>query len=191
MLDAAYPVVLFLHFLVIIIAAGMAALMHQALVRIRRATRAPQALEGAGVLRRLGPRMPLVALGLFVTGALLTSARWHWGEPFVATGIVGLFMMQLLSVAVLKPRLQQLGVRLARAGDAAIDADLATVTRDQVLWTVSPMQPAIAIGIMFAMVVKPSIVGSIAAVLVPVALVVLATARRAEQRELVTDPAGD
>jgi hypothetical protein len=168
MLDRLYPFLLFLHLLTVVIAAGFGMVIHTTIMRMRNADRAPHALRDAGIIRRIAPVMPLFALALFLTGAALTHARWSWGQSWVITSLSGLVLMQIVSLTILKPRLQALGPRLAQAGDAPIAGALAEQLRDRVLWAGSQSQLMLVIAIIFVMVMKPGALGGAAALIVAV-----------------------
>jgi hypothetical protein len=162
------PLLLVLHFLSFAGALGTSAVMHSALVRLRASRRAPQALDAMGTLKTLGPRMPLWALALFLTGASLAQTSGMWHAPFVSAGIIGIALMLAISAVVLKPRLTAAAQQVAAAGDAPLRGELETATRDPVVWTAALVNPAIAYSVMFDMTVKPGALGCAAAIAVAV-----------------------
>ncbi len=153
------PILLFLHFLAIAGAVATSGIMHFALVKLRRAQRTPQALDALQVLKVRGPRMPLWGVALFLTGAAVTQTSGLWRQPFVGAGTLGIVVMLGVSAALLKPRMPRLARRVATAGDVPIAGDLAAAVRDPVLWSGALVNSAIAYGVMFDMVVKPTMAG--------------------------------
>ncbi|HYL30119.1 MAG TPA: hypothetical protein VEU27_09380 [Gemmatimonadales bacterium] len=172
-LSRIYPVLLFLHLVAVVAGFSGAALMHFGLGRMRGAETADRALDGARIVGRIGPLMPLVSLALFVTGACLTVARWSWQTSWIAVAIVGLVAMLVISAALLKPRMAALAPRLARAGGARVEGELAAGVQDPALRIASQLQPFLALGIMFVMVTKPGLAGGAAALVVAAAAAVV------------------
>ncbi len=170
-----YSELLFLHLVAVVAGFSGAALIHFGLGRMRAAQTADRALDGAQVVGRIGPLMPLVSLALFLTGAALTLARWSWQTPWVDVAIIGLVAMLVISVALFKPRMAALGPRLAQAGGGRVEGELAARVQDPVLRVASHLQPFLALGIMFVMATKPGFEGG-AAVLVLAAAAAVVTA---------------
>lgn len=98
------------------------------------------ALRGAdaGHVEKL---MPLFTLVLLATGGWMTHARWTWSTPWVDTGIAGLLVMTIFGGAVLGSG--KLAGRSLIAGQG--------------------LNVGLALGIMFLMITKPPLAGSIAA----------------------------
>lgn len=169
------PELLFLHLVAVVAGFSGGALIHFGLGRMRAAPTADRALDGARIVGRIGPLMPLASLALFLTGACLTMARWSWQTPWIDVSIAGLVAMLVISAALLKPRMAALAPGLARAGGAPLEGDLAAGAQDPVLWLASLLQPFLALGIMFVMVTKPGLAGGAAALAVAAAVPVLIT----------------
>ncbi len=171
-----FPVLLFLHLLTVAAAFAAVGVLHSSLLRLRKATRASAARHATESLVRVGPRMPFMALALVLTGAAVAQAGSMWRAPFVGVGIAGLAIMQALGVIFLKPRLERIAQALPPAGDEPLDASLVEAVRDPVFHTVGLVQPSIACGIMFGMVVRPGIVGSTLGVVIAAAIALAAGA---------------
>jgi hypothetical protein len=155
MLARIYPEMLFLHLLVVVLGFSAGALVHFGLDRMRSADRADRALDGARLVGRLGPRMPLVALALLLTGAGLTQARWNWSTPWILVSIAGLVTMQVVSLAVLKPRMSALAPRLV------IGIMFVMVTKPAVAGGVAALVVAAAAAIVRAAPWRPLAVGPV------------------------------
>ncbi len=172
------PELLFLHLVAVVAGFSGGALIHFGLGRMRAAPTADRALDGAQIVGRIGPLMPLASLALFLTGACLTVARWSWQTPWVGVSIAGLVAMLVISAALLKPRMAALAPRLARAGRGRLEGELAAGVQDPALWLASLLQPFLALGIMFVMVTKPGLAGGAAALMVAAAVPVAITGLR-------------
>ena len=156
-----YHLVLFLHLASAVAAFCAATLLHLAHHRFRAATHAGPARDGLGLTRRTAPAMPLLALALFASGAWLTQTAWSWRSAWVDWGAGGLLLMQAISLAILKPRVQAAARALATAGPEVLPPELTARLRDRVLWAAAHVQLGLATGILFLMVMKPGMIGSV------------------------------
>lgn len=156
-----YHLVLFLHLASAVAAFCAATLLHLAHHRFRAATHAGPALDGLALTRRTAPAMPFLALALFASGAWLTQAAWGWRSAWVGWGAGGLLLMQVISLAILKPRVQAAARAVAAAGPEALSPELTARLRDRVLWAAAHVQLGLATGILFLMVMKPATIGCV------------------------------
>jgi hypothetical protein len=159
----------FLHVASVIAAFVASSQLHAALGRLRNAEDAGTARAAAGLLARLGPKMPLFLVALLLTGSWLTQQHWNFHLPWVGVGIGGLVVMLAVSGAAIKPRSQAVTAGLASV-EGPLDAELRTMVRDPALWAWAHVPAPVAAGIVFDMVLKPGWVGSLAAVVVAVAI---------------------
>ena len=164
-----YPVLLYLHLLFVAAAFSASALLHFGLLRMRGAERAAIALDGAGVLRRVGPLMPVFSIGLLVSGALLVQAAWSWKSPWVLAAVGALLLMKVIGATAIQPAMPRLAAMLVPAvranPTAPVPVEFVRAVRAPRLWTAFQLQPALALGIMCLMVVKPAAIGSVATLL--------------------------
>ena len=171
-----YAVTLFVHLLAVVAAFSATAIIHLGLVRMRKAERANDARDALMLAARAAKAMPIVALLLLLTGALMTENRWSWTTPWIDVSLGGLILLSAIGGGVLGKRMRALGPQLGRAGDGQLDAALASQVRDPALWIIAQLPPLLAIGVMFVMTTKPSIGLGIIEILVVVALGLLAAA---------------
>ena len=188
-----YHLVLFLHLASVVAAFSVATLLHLAHHRLRTATHVGPALDAATLTRRAAPAMPFLALALFATGGWLTQTAYTWRTPWVEWGTGGLLLMQVVSLAILKPRMQAIGRTLATAGVDALPAEITARLRDRVLSAAAHVQLGLATGILFVMVMKPAVAGCALALAagVVVALIVALPAGRAASEAAAGPVAAD
>lgn len=156
-----YSILLFLHLVVVGTAFGGAVLVHLGQRRLRAAGRVTAAREALALLGRASRSMPVIGLGLLVTGAALTQVRWPWSTPWVDVSILGLVAMQAIGGAVLKPRVMRLGRALGAVRGDEVPDDVRAAVRERSLWVASHVPPALGIGVMYVMVTKPGMAGGI------------------------------
>lgn len=167
-----YLLVKFGHLLAVAAAFAASGILHHSLTRVMKAERIPLALDALGTVRALAPRMPAIMLVLFVTGVYLTQNRWTWTQPWIQVGTAGLLSMLAVSLLILKPRFAVIGMRYGQAGDGPVSEELRALIRDPLVSIASHYQAIMAATIIFLMVTKLGMMGSLIAMGVGVALAV-------------------
>lgn len=159
-----YHVVLFLHFLSLFIGFGGAAVIAICLFRLRAA----QTLEEAGPWGMLAGQtekvFPVAILGLFGTGAYMTSDVWTWSTHWIDVSIVGLAIVALQGPFVAGVRAHKLKQALMENGPGPLGAKAKALTCDRALWVASIANLGIVLGVVWNMTEKPGTWSAIAAV---------------------------
>lgn len=151
-----YLLALFLHLSAVVAAFCAVAIIHHGVLRLYRAGTVAQAREAAGLVGWVGPRMPLFALALFLTGAWLVTQQWRWNAPWVDAGITGLVLLIAVGGGFLRPKLNAIQALLAQ-GDGPVPDAVTAALRERGLWIGVSVQPFIAAAVMFDMVMKPEL----------------------------------
>ncbi len=167
-----YLLALFLHISAVVAAFSATTVLHQGVWRLFRADTAAEARAAAIQVARSGGRMPLFALALFLTGSWLVVQQWRWNAPWVEAGIAGLVTMVALGGAVLRPRLLAILNAIGSAEGPLPEA--AARLRVRPLWSGAFIPPMIATGIMFDMVMKPSLAWSLGVIAICVVIALAA-----------------
>jgi NADH:ubiquinone oxidoreductase subunit 3 (subunit A) len=165
-----YHVVLYLHFLSLFLGVGGAAVIGVCLFRLRAAqTLADAAPFGmlAGQTERV---FPVAILGLFATGAYMTSDVWTWSTSWIEVSMVGLVLVALQGPLLAGRRAHALKQALMENGPGPLGERARRLTRDPILWIVTFVNPAIVFAIAWNMTEKPGTAGSIASVVVAYAV---------------------
>lgn len=106
-----------------------AALLHLALIQLRRAEVTEETRPWVPVIRRVEPLLPWVALAVFGTGAWLihlSGGEVTWDQGWIVTSIVALVVAEGVGGMLSRPS-QSLTEAVLRAPDGSITKDL----RDQ------------------------------------------------------------
>lgn len=181
-----YHISLYVHLLALVAASAISSVVHLGKSRARCAASLAEARQWLMLVGAAARFFPLVTLTLFATGAYMVSVRspWSWSTGWVEAGIVGVVFL-MLSGAVLGAR----GARTGRAlAAAAGDAERARAAlHDPVAAALSWVNTGVALGVVFAMAAKPSLAGSLSALVVGAAAG-LAT-HLASERRAVAAPA--
>jgi hypothetical protein len=186
-----YHVVLYIHLLALFVGVGAGAVIVACLFQLRAA----QTVEAAAPFGRLAGKVarafPVAILGLFGSGAYMTSDLWSWSTGWIDVSIAGLVLL-----AVQGPVLgERMGKRLeaalyangpGRLGDAA-----RRMTRHPLLWASELSALGVVLGIVWNMTQKPGVAGAIGAIVagyaVGVALAFRLTRSRADGLAAVTE----
>lgn len=183
-----YHIALYIHLLALVAASATAAVVHLADVRRRSAVTVVEARQWHRLLGSTARFFPIATLTLIATGAYMVSTRspWSWHTGWVEAGLAGAVYL-LLSGPVLGARGARAGRALARLGADDVERARAALN-DPVASALSWMNTGVALGVVFAMAVKPSLAASLAAVGVG-AVVGLAANRAVLARRAAPAPA--
>ncbi len=161
-----YRTVLYLHVLFLLLGIGAAAVVGVCLFRLRSAQTLADALPWGMLAGKAERVFPVAVLGLFSTGAYMTSDVWTWSTRWIDVSIVALAIVALQGPLLAGLRAKALEHALAENGPGPLGDSARRLARDPVLWVVTFANPGIVLGILWNMVNKPSSGQAIAAVLV-------------------------
>jgi hypothetical protein len=187
-----YRTVLYLHVLSLLLGIGAATVVGVCLVRLRSAQTLADALPWGMLAGKTERLFPVAVLGLFSTGAYMTSDVWTWSSRWIDVSIVALALVALQGPLVAGLRAKALERALGENGPGPLGDSARRLARDPVLWVVTFANPGIVLGILWNMINKPSTAESIAAVVVGfavgAAVALPFTRRQAIEARAVTDP---
>ena len=177
----AYRTVLFLHLLALFVGIGAAAILCLSLFRLRAASTAADALPWSVLAGKTERAFPAAILGLFITGAYMTSDVWTWDTGWIDVAIVALVIVAAQGALVADRRAKALERALEANGPGPLSADALKLTCDRALWVVSFANPGIVLGVVWVMTQKPGTAGAITAVVVGYAAGAVAALRFAQR----------
>jgi hypothetical protein len=161
-----YEVVKYIHLLFLLGAFGAAAVVWACLFNLRAAKTLADAAPWGALAGKLENTFPVAILGLFGSGAYMTSDAWTWSTRWIDVSIAGLALMFVQGGGVAARRAHSLKHALIENGPGPLGEHARRMTRDLALWVVAFANPTIALGIVWNMTQKPGLGGSIAAVAV-------------------------
>jgi hypothetical protein len=165
-----YPIVLFVHLLVLALAFFAMGLTMNSLLRLKSARTVGDGRAAVALADKAERIMPLATIFLLATGAYMTQSRWQWTTPWIDVSIAGLAIVTVVGAGVLGGRARALHRSLQAASDERLTPALLAQLRDPALLVGSMANLGLVCGVMFTMVVKPSLGGGIVALLVSAAL---------------------
>jgi hypothetical protein len=187
-----YRTVLYLHVLSLLLGIGAAAVVGVCLFRLRTARTLDEALPWGMLAGKTERVFPVAILGLFATGAYMTSDVWTWSTRWIVVSIVALAVVALQGPLVAGLRAKALERALGENGPGPLGNSARRLARDPVLWVVTFANPGIVLGILWNMINKPDTAEAIAAVVVGyvvgAAAALLFTREQTGETQAVTEP---
>jgi hypothetical protein len=162
----AYNVVLYLHLLALFIGIGAASILLICLVQLRAADTLAEAVPWGAVAGKVGRAFPIAILGLFATGAYMTSDRWSWSTGWIDVGIAGLAILALQGPLLAERTAHKLKAALQANGPGPLGEHARRMARHPGLWVAEFSNIGVVLGVVWNMTEKPGTAGAVAAVAV-------------------------
>jgi hypothetical protein len=150
-----YHVVLYLHLLSLFIGIGAASVLAVCTYHLRIAQALADAIPWGGVASKIGRVFPIAIIGLFATGAYMTSDIWTWGTGWIWVSIVGLALVAFQGPFVAERAAHKLGAALQENGPGPLGEHARRMTRQPGLWIPEYTNIALVLGIVWNMTQKP------------------------------------
>jgi hypothetical protein len=161
-----YHYVLYIHLLSLFVGIGAAAILSLCLFQLRSARELADALPWGRVAGKTGRFFPIAILGLFGSGAYLTSDVWTWSTGWIVVGIVALGVLAVQGPVIAERSGKKLEHALRENGPGPLGAHARRMTRYPGLWVVEFSSIGLVLGIVWNMIVKPGPGSSIAAAVI-------------------------
>jgi hypothetical protein len=186
----AYNAVLYLHLLSLFIGIGAGTVLAVCLFQLR-AARTVEAAGPWGMLAgKVGKFFPIAILGLFGSGAYMTSSQWNWSTGWIDVAIAALVVLMAQGAGIGERTGHKLGAALQANGPGLLGPEARRMTLHPGLWVVEFTNLGLVFGVVWNMTNKPGLGGALAAALggyaVGAALALLVT--RMPQEELAAAP---
>ena len=159
-----YHVVLFLHLLALFVGIGAAAIVAICLFRLRGAQSLADAAPWGMLAGQTEKAFPVAILGLFGSGAYMTSDVWTWSTHWIDVSIAGLVIVALQGPFVAGTRAHTLKQALMENGPGGLGEKARRLACDRLLWTATFANIGIVLGIVWNMTQKPGTGEAIAAI---------------------------
>jgi hypothetical protein len=159
-----YQTVLYFHLMSLLLGIGAAAVIGVCLFRLRAAGTLADAVPWGMLAGKTERVFPIAIIGLFATGAYLTSDLWTWDTRWIDVSIAALVIVALQGPLIAARRAKALEHALQANGTGPLGDSARRMTHDRVLWIITFANPGIVLGIMWNMTQKPGTVEAIVAV---------------------------
>ena len=189
-----YHVVLYIHLLSLLVGFSAGMIETVCLLKLRAAETLADAAPWGQLAGQIEKAFPVAIVGLYGTGAYMTSHFWTWSTSWIVLPIVGLAVLSLQGPLVAGRRGHAVEEALMANGPGALGAEARRMTRDRALWTAGLTNELLVLGIIWVMTEKPGWGGAIAAAIggyaVGAVLALLFSRGAQEEVEAVGEPAG-
>jgi hypothetical protein len=186
-----YHYVLYVHLLSLFVGIGAGSVLLACLLQLRAARTVEQAAPWGIMAGKVGKLFPVAIIGLFATGAYMTSTSvspWSWGTRWIDVAIAALVVLTVQGAGIAERTGHKLGAALQANGPGPLGPEARRMTLHPGLWVVEFSNLGIVFGVVWNMTLKPGFGESLAAVLIGYAvgagLALLVT--RSAQEELAT-----
>jgi hypothetical protein len=189
-----YHVVLYLHLLALFVGIGAGSIFALCLFQLRGAETLADAVPWGRVAGKTGRAFPVSIVGLYATGAYMTSDVWGWSTGWIVVSAVGLAVMTAQGVLIG----ERMGKKLERAlhanGPGPLGDPVRRVLQQPALYWPEFGNLGIVGGIVWNMTQKPGTWAAVAAVVVGEAVGIVVGVRlakaRAQAASVAAEPAG-
>jgi hypothetical protein len=189
-----YHVVLYIHLLSLLVGFSAGMIETVCLFRLRTAATLEAAAPWGQLAGEIEKAFPVAIIGLFGTGAYMTSDVWTWGTSWIVLPIVGLAVLSFQGPLVAGRRGHAVKAALMANGPGPLGPEARRMTRDRALWAAAMTNEMLVLGIVWVMTEKPGWGGAVAALAVAyavgVTLAVRFTRVPAVEASPALDPAG-
>jgi hypothetical protein len=192
-----YHYVLYVHLLALFVGIGAASVLLACLFQLRAARTLEQAGPWGMMAGKVGKFFPIAIIGLFGTGAYMTSETtfpWTWSTSWIEVGVAALVVLTAQGVGIAERTGHKLAAALQSNGPGPLGPEARRMALHPGLWVVEFSNIGIVFGVVWNMTEKPGLGESIAAVLVGYAvgavLALLVTRSAQEELGTATEPTG-
>ena len=161
-----YHYVLYIHLLSLLVGIGAATVLSVCLFQLRSARELTDALPWGRVAGKVGRFFPVAILGLFGSGAYMTSDVWTWSTGWIQVGIVALVVLAIQGPVIAERSGKKLEHALRENGPGALGEHARKMTRYPGLWVTEFSAIGLVLAIVWNMTVKASTGNAIAAAVI-------------------------
>ena len=159
-----YHVVLYVHLLSLFVGIGAGTVLVVCLFQLRAAQTLESAAPWGRVAGKTGRMFPIAIVGLFGTGAYMTTHLWGWGTGWIDVSIAGLALLALQGPLVGERMGKQLERALHANGPGPLGDEARARTCHPLMWASEFSALGVVFGVVWNMTEKPSTAGAIAAI---------------------------
>jgi hypothetical protein len=161
-----YHYVLYIHLLSLLVGIGAATVLSVCLFQLRGARELADALPWGKVAGKVGRFFPIAILGLFGSGAYMTSDLWTWSTGWIQVGIGALVVLAIQGPVIAERSGKKLEHALKENGPGPLGEHARRMTRYPGLWVVEFSAIGLVLAIVWNMTVKASTGSAIAAAVI-------------------------
>jgi uncharacterized membrane protein len=161
-----YHVVLYLHLLSLFVGIGAASILVVCLFQLQGAQEQTDAIPWGMVAGKIGRLFPIAILGLFGSGAYMTSDVWTWDTGWIVVGNVALVVLAVQGPVIAERSGKKLEHALRENGPGPLGEHARKMTRYWGLWLVEFSSIGLVLAVVWNMTTKPGTGSAIAAAVI-------------------------
>jgi hypothetical protein len=161
-----YHYVLYIHFLSLFVGIGAATVLVVCLFQLRRAQEVTDALPWGRVAAKIARGFPIAILGLFGSGAYMTSDVWTWSTGWIQVGIAALVVLAIQGPVIAERSGKKVEHALRENGPGPLKEHARRMTRYPGLWVTEFSAIGLVLGVVWVMTVKAGTGSAIAAAVI-------------------------
>ena len=161
-----YQTVLYVHLLSLLVGFGAGSVLSVCLFHLKAAQTLADAVPWATLAGKTEKAFPVAILGLFLTGAYMTSDVWSWSTGWILVSLFGLILVALQGPLVGGRAGKQLERALHANGPGPLGDEARRATRHPGLWVAEFANVGVVLGVIWNMTQKPGTFEAILAVLI-------------------------
>jgi hypothetical protein len=164
-----YHYVLYVHLLSLFVGIGAGSVLLACLLQLRAARTVEQAGPWGMMAGKVGKYFPVAIIGLFATGAYMTSTSispWSWSTRWIDVAIAALVVLTVQGALIAERTGHKLGAALQANGPGPLGPEARRMRLHPGLWVVEFSNLGIVFGVVWNMTLKPGLGESLAAVLI-------------------------
>ena len=145
---------LFLHIVALSIGLAAGGILLVCLIQLRAATTLEQAAPFGAVAGKVEKAFPVAILGLFLTGAYMTSDVWTWSTGWIDVALAGLVVLGLQGPLVGGRQAHKLKQALMANGPGPLSESAKRMARHPRLWWAELANLGVVFGVIWNMTHK-------------------------------------
>jgi hypothetical protein len=161
-----YRIMLFLHIVSLAIGLSAATLLVLSLFRLRDAVTLDDAASWGAFAHTTEKAFPVAVIGLFATGAYMTSDTWSWTTGWILVSLIGLVVLATVGPVAGGWAGKQLKRTLQENGPGDLGDPARRMTRHPARWVNEFGNIGLVFGIIWNMTQKPATMEAVIALLV-------------------------
>jgi hypothetical protein len=161
-----YHVVLYIHLLSLLVGIGAASVLVVCLFQLRGAGELMEAVPWGMTAGKIARLFPIAILGLFASGAYMTSDVWTWSSGWIVVGIVALVVLAIQGPVIAERSGKKLEHALRENGPGPLGDHARSMCRYWGLWIIEFSAIGLVLGVVWNMTTKPGTGASIAAAVI-------------------------
>jgi uncharacterized membrane protein len=136
------------------------------LFQLRAARELTDAIPWGRVAGKIARLFPVAILGLFGSGAYMTSDVWTWSNGWIVVGVVALVVLAIQGPVIAERSGKKLERALRENGPGPLGEHARRMTRYWGLWVIEFSAIGLVLGVVWNMTTKPGTGGAIAAAVI-------------------------